>query len=158
GCDRRREHVAKNALESLILSFGRVRSWNGQETIESVDDYGLSHCTSKLGQPGPRLGASILPVRAASSRTIMWNLAKLRHLALGALPIFCSLAAYGQTQLSVPPDSPRWELQEQAKPVEYQGRKCLYLDGGAALLKDFEMRDGVIDLDVATPATRGFFG
>jgi len=25
-------------------------------------------------------------------------------------------------------------------------------------LKDFEMRDGVIDVDVATPATRGFFG
>ena len=88
----------------------------------------------------------------------MWNLAKLRHLALGALPIFCSLAAYGQTQLSIPPDSPRWELQEQAKPAEYQGRKCLFLDGGAAVLKDFEMRDGVMDVDVATPANRGFFG
>jgi hypothetical protein len=88
----------------------------------------------------------------------MWNEGKLRHLALGALAVFCGLAAYPQTQLSVRPDSPRWELQEQAKPVEYQGRKCLYLDGGAALLKDFEMRDGVIDLDVATPATRGFFG
>jgi hypothetical protein len=42
--------------------------------------------------------------------------------------------------------------------AEYQGRKCLLLDGGAATLKDLEMRDGVIDVDVATPASRGFFG
>ncbi|MGZ4789667.1 MAG: hypothetical protein ACXVZX_14210 [Terriglobales bacterium] len=32
------------------------------------------------------------------------------------------------------------------------------IDGGAAVLKDFEMRDGVVDVDVATPARRGFFG
>ena len=42
--------------------------------------------------------------------------------------------------------------------AEYQGRKCLRLDGGAAILKDFEMRDGVMDVDVATPAKRGFVG
>jgi len=42
--------------------------------------------------------------------------------------------------------------------MDYQGRKCLLLDGASATLKDFEMRDGVIDVDVATPATRGFFG
>src|SRR5262245_10134274 len=60
--------------------------------------------------------------------------------------------------LSVPPDSPRWELEGQAKVVEYLGRKSLLLDGGAAIVKDFEMRDGVIDVDVATPAKRGFFG
>src|SRR6185295_7604375 len=41
---------------------------------------------------------------------------------------------------------------------EYQGRKCLFLDGGAAVLNDFEMRDGVVDVDIATPASRGFFG
>jgi len=60
--------------------------------------------------------------------------------------------------LSVPADSPRWDLQGQAKVTEYQGRKCLLLDGGAAILKDFEMRDAIIDLDVATQAKRGFFG
>jgi hypothetical protein len=49
-------------------------------------------------------------------------------------------------------------LEGQAKAAEYQGRKCLLLDGGAATLKDLEMRDGVIDVDVATPASRGFFG
>ncbi len=63
-----------------------------------------------------------------------------------------------QEVLSVPSESPRWDLQGQAKATEYQGRKCLLLDGGAAVLKDFEMRDGVINMEVATPAKRGFFG
>jgi hypothetical protein len=84
----------------------------------------------------------------------------LRHIALCALIIFLESTADSQTSpaLSVPPDSPRWELQEKAKVTEYQGRKCLLLDGGAAILKDFEMRDGVVDMDIATPAKRGFFG
>ena len=63
-----------------------------------------------------------------------------------------------QQPLAVPPDSPRWDLEGNAKVAEYQGRKCLALDGAAAVLKDFEMRDGVIDVDVATPASRGFVG
>ncbi len=60
--------------------------------------------------------------------------------------------------LSLPPDSPRWELEGEAKPAEYQGRKCLFVTGGGASVKDFEVRDAIIDVDVATPATRGFFG
>jgi hypothetical protein len=60
--------------------------------------------------------------------------------------------------VSVPPDSARWQLEGQAKVADYQGRKCLQLDGGAAVLKDFEMRDAVIDFDVATAAIRGFLG
>ena len=32
------------------------------------------------------------------------------------------------------------------------------LDGGAATAKGLELRDGVMDMDVATPAKRGFFG
>ena len=68
------------------------------------------------------------------------------------------LGAQTQGALSIPPDSPRWELEGQAKRADYQGRKSLFLDGGAAVVKDFEMRDGVVDVDVATPASRGFFG
>ena len=79
----------------------------------------------------------------------------LRRIVLSA--ILCGPAVLGEP-FSLPPDSPRWELEGQAKAAEYQGRKCLYLDGGAASVKDFEMRDGVIDVDVATPASRGFFG
>ena len=59
---------------------------------------------------------------------------------------------------SIPPDSSRWQLEGQAKVTEYQNRKSLFLDGGAAVLKDLKMRDAVIDVDVATPANRGFFG
>jgi hypothetical protein len=74
----------------------------------------------------------------------------------------CQFALMVQAQslqtLSLAPDSPRWEFEGQAKPADYQGRKSLFLDGGAAVIKDFEMRDGVIDVDVATPANRGFFG
>ncbi len=72
-------------------------------------------------------------------------------------PAGCFPQSSRQSQ-SIPPDSPRWELAGQAKATEYAGRKCLYLDGGAATLKDLQMRDGVIDVDVATPANRGFFG
>jgi len=67
-------------------------------------------------------------------------------------------AAQTLETLSVPPDSARWDLQGEARVADYLGRKCLALDGGAAILKDFEMRDAVIDVDVATPAVRGFFG
>src|SRR4029077_15635626 len=43
-----------------------------------------------------------------------------------------SLPAQTPQTLAVPPDSPRWELEGEARPAEYQGRKCLLLDGGAA--------------------------
>jgi hypothetical protein len=84
----------------------------------------------------------------------------VRPLALCVLALLFDTAAHSQSpqSLSVPPDSPRWDLQGQAKAAEYQGRKCLLLDGGAAVLKDIEMRDAVIDVDVITPANRGFFG
>ncbi len=85
----------------------------------------------------------------------------LRHFALCILALCSACAAYSQGSpppLFVPADSPRWALEGEAKTAEYQGRKCLFLDGGAATLNDFELRDGVIDVDVATPASRGFFG
>jgi len=69
------------------------------------------------------------------------------------------LASGGLAQtLSLPPDSPRWELEGNAKATEYLGRKCLLLDGGAATVKDFDMRDGVVDVDVAASSARGFAG
>ena len=81
-------------------------------------------------------------------------------LLLFALPLFAALLPEVQPAqaLAIPPDSPRWELQGKASTAEYLGRKALLLDGGTATLKDFVLRDGVIDVDVATPAARGFFG
>jgi len=83
--------------------------------------------------------------------------------ARGALfSVVACLAAAAHAQapevLAVAPASPRWELQGNAKPSRVHDRDCLFLDGGAATLKDFEMRDGVVDVDVETPAARGFFG
>lgn len=77
-----------------------------------------------------------------------------------ALAMTATTVAEGQQApvLAVPPDSTRWQLDGQAKATEYQGRKCLYVDGGTATLSGLEMRDGIIDVDVATPAGRGFFG
>ena len=84
----------------------------------------------------------------------------LKRLACTPLLVLLGSIVHAQPPqtLSLPPDSPRWELQANARPAEYQGRKCLLIDGGAATVKDFEMRDGVLEVDVATPARRGFFG
>jgi hypothetical protein len=60
--------------------------------------------------------------------------------------------------VALPPDSAHWLLEGRAEVKEYLGRRCIMLDGGAATAKGLELRDGVIDMDVATPATRGFFG
>ena len=90
---------------------------------------------------------------------MLMNPLKTLFTLVAAILLSSSLVRTQSSQtLSIPPDSPRWELEGQAKATEYQGRKCLYLDGGAATLKDLELRDSVIDVDVATPATRGFFG
>ena len=48
--------------------------------------------------------------------------------------------------LSIPVDSPRWDLrtqngdpQDHARLADFQGRSCLMLDGAVATLKDFEV-------------------
>ena len=83
-----------------------------------------------------------------------------RHLAVCIVTFVFGCAVHSQPPqtLSLTADSPRWDLQGEAKVADYQGRKCILLDGGAAVVRDFDMRDGVIDVDVATPAKRGFFG
>ena len=79
-----------------------------------------------------------------------------RRIVFRLLAFVCvSLAGSRARGLSISADSPRWDLQGEAKVVDYLGRKSILLDGGAAILKDFEMRDAVIDVDVATPAAAG---
>ena len=77
---------------------------------------------------------------------------------LALAPLFSTAAAGRPDALQVAVDSPRWDLQGNARVAVHRGRRCLQLDGGAALLKDFELADGVVDVDVATSAARGFFG
>jgi hypothetical protein len=78
-------------------------------------------------------------------------------MAISTLSLSVAQAVEPRT-VSVPPDSTRWELEGRAQATDFLGRKSLFLDGGAAVLKDLELRDGVVDVDVATPASRGFFG
>ena len=80
-------------------------------------------------------------------------------LLLGAT-VLVPLRARAQSAgaVALPPDSAHWVFEGRAEPTEYLGRRCIMLDGGAATVKDLDLRDGVIDMDVATPAARGFFG
>ena len=73
-------------------------------------------------------------------------------LGVARLGAFCVAQAE-----SIPADSPRWQLDDRAKVTEYLGRPCLWLQGGAASLKDFEMTGGVIDLDMAGSGACGFY-
>lgn len=83
-----------------------------------------------------------------------------RPLATLALCTLVTSAVQAQlpNTLVLAPDSPRWSLSGQANVAEYLGRKALLLNGAEAIVNDLELRDGVIDVDVATPAKRGFFG
>jgi hypothetical protein len=86
-------------------------------------------------------------IRTESSRFTEW-------LALAI--VFAGGVCAAQTE-SFPADSPRWQLAPQAKVTDYLGRRCLALQDGAATLKDFEITDGVIDVDMAGTGARGFY-
>ena len=74
------------------------------------------------------------------------------------LAFIACLAAAPALAEPVAPDSPRWLLEGEATVADYLGRRSIRLNGGGATVKDLDLRDGVIDVDVATPASRGFFG
>jgi hypothetical protein len=94
-------------------------------------------------------------MRATLYKNRKWR----RHCCvLLSLAVLIVAAAEAQQPLSIAADSSRWKLDGQAKVDEYQGSKSLYLNGGEATLNDLEIRDAVIDVDVATPLSRGFFG
>jgi len=97
-------------------------------------------------------------LRSASVPVGLVGLLFVLNLSAAAKTSSASTSSQTPQTLTIAPDSERWALEGQAKPVEYLGRKSLFLDGGGATLKDFDMRDGVVDVDVATPAARGFFG
>ena len=79
----------------------------------------------------------------------------MRQLAAAAS---IAIAASCAAAESIAPDGSRWDLEGRASVATFLGRASLLLDGGTATIKDVELRDGVVDFDVATPARRGFFG
>src|SRR5262249_33857522 len=98
------------------------------------------------------------PGRTASNRLEADMIRLLSLCALCASSPSALAAAPSPGAMAVPADPSRWELEGEAKIVDHQGRPSILLDGGAATLKGLEMRDAVIDVDVSTPASRGFFG
>jgi hypothetical protein len=77
---------------------------------------------------------------------------------LGTLLVPVAAPAQMSEAVAVPPDSSRWIFEGNARIAEELGRRCIMLEGGAATVKDLELRDGVIDLDLATSGVRGFVG
>ena len=84
----------------------------------------------------------------------------VRRLLLVSLAVLLPHVARAQSAaaIAVAPDTTRWTLEGQASVQQSLGRTSLFVDGGVAILKNFELRDGVLDVDAATSATRGFFG
>src|SRR5215467_13395192 len=88
----------------------------------------------------------------------MLGISSLRVLSVVMFWLFATEVAFNQINGLVPIESSHWQLEGDAKLSEYLGRKAIRIDGGAAELDSLVMQDGVIDVDVATPAGRGFFG
>jgi hypothetical protein len=88
-----------------------------------------------------------------------WNLRdkSIKVMLRVGLGVVCLGASWAARAQSIPTDSPRWQLEGKAKAIEYLGRRCLWLQDGRASLKDFEMTDGVIDVDMAGSGERGFY-
>jgi hypothetical protein len=91
--------------------------------------------------------------------TTKWNVRAISAGLLLALTasVMCSISLGAAESEHFLPDSPRWQLGPRAKIADYVGRHCLALEDDVATLKDFEMTDGVIDLDMAGPGARGFY-
>jgi len=83
-----------------------------------------------------------------------------RYMVACAIALLSASTAHSQApqKLSVPADTTHWSLEGRAEVKAYQGRPCLFIDGGGASLNDLEMRDGVIDVDALSTEGRGFFG
>lgn len=140
----------KRLLSTGLVTFIAILIWLATPIQAQADNFTIFALQIFTGNTvAPPLITLSLPVSGPAGKY---------SLSSGALLSGAPFRAPSSQTQSIPPDSPRWELEGQAKAAEYQGRKCLYLDGGASTLKDLEMRDGVIDVDVSTPASRGFFG
>lgn len=86
------------------------------------------------------------------------RIARSRVVVLTSMAVVCLGSSSPGQAISVPPDSSRWQFLGNAKIIEHLGRRCLSLEDAAATLKDFELTDGVIDVDIAVSGVRGFPG
>src|SRR5205085_421493 len=118
-----RGHVHREEIAQIVRRSGREcrqhqqaqPHWEGLLRVQSRD---VAMMEAFLKTIGSRVLALVLTLASASA----------------------SLAAVEQSStpdLALSPDSPQWLLAGQASVVDHQGRKCLYLDGATATVKDF---------------------
>jgi len=103
------------------------------------------------------MGCFVSEVAFGSFLCLLVGIAHKQDLKLRCLGVVCLGAFWAAQVESIPTDSPRWQLEGKAKATQYLGRRCLWLQDGRASLKDFEMTDGVIDVDMAGSGARGFY-
>ena len=61
--------------------------------------------------------------------------------------------------VSVPFDNERWEVDGgEHELVDYLGQAALKIKGGSAVLPDLDIRNGLVEFDIAVPEERGFAG
>ncbi|MFI5312517.1 MAG: hypothetical protein ACHQQ3_14875, partial [Gemmatimonadales bacterium] len=66
--------------------------------------------------------------------------------------------AASRAQTAIPLNAAAWTATDGLKFVEYNGRPSLYIDRGVALARDVALRDGTIEMDMATPRGGNFMG
>lgn len=67
--------------------------------------------------------------------------------------------ALGAEPRSIPMEPEFWQVGAEEHRFEtYLGRPALFLNNGLAIVRDFEMRDGVFEVDISIPSERGFSG
>ncbi|MEO2023433.1 MAG: family 16 glycoside hydrolase, partial [Pirellulaceae bacterium] len=60
---------------------------------------------------------------------------------------------------SVPLDDERWQIEAvESEIVEHLGQQALKIKGGAAMLPDINIRNGLVEFDIAVTPDRGFAG
>jgi len=92
-------------------------------------------------------------------RRTIFSIIAMNRFALCMAVLLAGSFGRGQAKGTLfPADSSRWELEGGAHVTNFDGRACIDLQTGAAVVKDFQMRDGVIDVDMQTPSTRAFIG
>lgn len=88
----------------------------------------------------------------------MRQLHMLAAMLLMAVPVFAA-SANGTGPFEIGFDDPRWVIDAAEHEVaEYLGQTALKIRGGAALLPDTDIENGIVEFDLAITPERGFAG
>jgi hypothetical protein len=90
----------------------------------------------------------------------MLHRSTLRAFAISALAMVLTagLVRSVDAQTTIPLTAERWTATNALRFESYLGRPSLFIDRGIALARGVELRDGTIELDMATPRDGNFMG